>query len=402
MEHWPLDRGVVFLNHGSFGGTPHAVLRAQDEFRRLMEREPVAFWVESFEGLLDTARQAMARFVGCPPDDMAFIHNTTEGVNTVVRSLAWAPGDEILVNDHEYNACVNAAVHAASAAGAAVVTAKVPFPISGPEVVLERTLAAVTARTRLAVISHVTSPTGLVLPVERLTRELQSRGVDVLVDGAHAPAMVELGVAQLGAAYYVGNFHKWLCAPKGSAFLYVRPDRQGRVAPLTVSHGLNSPRTDRSRFRLLFDYVGTVDPTPWLATPACVPFVSGLLPGGLPAMRDHNCALALRGRDILAAAIGAEPPAPDAMLPFMASLPLPAHSPDREARLAARPTRYADALQDRLVHHWGVQVPVWRMPALTPRPARLIRISAQVYNTLDQYHYLAHALSRELARERTL
>lgn len=391
---------MVFLNHGSFGGTPHAVLRAQDEFRQTMEREPVAFWVESFEGLLDTARRAMARFVGCPPDDMAFIHNTTEGVNTVVRSLRWSPGDEILVNDHEYNACVNAAVHAASAAGAAVVTAQIPFPIAGPEVVLERTLAAVTPRTRLAVISHVTSPTGLVLPVERLTRELQARGVDVLLDGAHAPAMVDLSVADLGAAYYVGNFHKWLCAPKGSAFLYVRPDRQGRVAPLTVSHGLNSPRTDRSRFRLLFDYVGTVDPTPWLATPACLPFLDQI--GGLDSMRHHNRALALIGRDVLAAALDAQPPAPDAMLPFMASIPLPPHPADREARLAERPTKYADALQDRLVHHWGIQVPVWRMPALTPRPSRLIRVSAQVYNTPEQYHYLAHALTHELARERTL
>ena len=214
-ELWPLERGVIFLNHGSFGACPAEVLRQQAALRDEMEAEPVRFLSRELDDRLADARQALAAFVGADADDLAFVANATGGVNAVLRSLRFSPGEELLTTDHAYNACRNAFDFAAGRAGARVVVATIPFPLASPEEVVEAVLARVTPRTRLALLDHVTSPTGLVLPLERLVAALSGRGVEVLVDGAHAPGMVPLDLGALGAAYYSGNCHKWLCAPKG-------------------------------------------------------------------------------------------------------------------------------------------------------------------------------------------
>ena len=203
-------------------------------------------------------------------------------MSTVLRSIDFRAGDELLITDHAYNACRNALERAAGAAGARVKVAAVPFPLSGPDAVVEAVLNEVTPRTRLALIDHVTSPTALVFPVARLVAELAARGVDALVDAAHAPGMVPVNLDQTGAAYTTGNFHKWVCAPKGAAFLHVRRDRQRLIHPLVTSHGANSERRDRSRFRLEFDWTGTADPAPYLAVPEALRFLGSLAPGGLP------------------------------------------------------------------------------------------------------------------------
>lgn len=388
MELFALERGGVLLNHGSFGGTPLAVLEEQTRRQRAMEREPIRFFVETLEGELDAARRAMAEFVGCAADDFAFVANATEGVSTVVRSLALKPGDELLTNTHEYNACNNALAVIAERAGARVVRVELPFPVSDEGSIIDAVMSGVTGRTRLAMISHITSPTGIILPVEELVRRLAARGVDTLVDGAHAPGFMPLNVEKIGAAYYTGNFHKWVCAPKGSAFLYVRPDRQRDVRPLVISHGANATRTDRSRFRLEFDYTGCRDMSAFLATPLAAEVMGRMLPGGWPALMQANRALALRARDLLCAATGNAPPAPDRMLGPMAAVRIA----DRRAGDEGLPTRYHDALQDRLIARWGIQVPIMVFPAA---PVRWVRVAAQVYNTLAQYEYLVEALRAE-------
>jgi isopenicillin-N epimerase len=263
----------------------------------------------------------------------------------------------------------------------------VPFPLDSPDAVVAAVLARVTPRTRLALLDHVTSPTGLVFPIARLVAELAARGVDTLVDGAHAPGMVELDLRRLGAAYYAGNGHKWLCAPKGAAFLHVRRDRQEGVRPLTTSHGASSTRTDRTRFRLEFDWTGTDDPTPYLTLPEAIRYLEGLLPGGWRALRARNRALALEARRLLCEALGVKPPCPDAMLGSLATVPLPDGS-------AASAGARRDPLQDGLFERFAVEVPIVRWPAA---PRRAVRVSAQLYNQPAHYARLAEALTALLA-----
>ena len=207
-RHWDLDPNVMFLNHGSFGATPRVVMAAQREWQARLEREPVLFVHREMEQHLDVARESLARFVGCNPDDLAFVTNATQGVNTVLRSLVFAPGDELLVTDHEYNACRNALDFVAQRSGARIVVAPIPFPLRDAGQVVESVLAHATQRTRLFLVDHITSPTGVVLPVAELVQQLAARGIDMLVDGAHAPGMLPLDLDRLGAAYYTGNCHK--------------------------------------------------------------------------------------------------------------------------------------------------------------------------------------------------
>ena len=386
---WHLDRRVIFLNHGSFGACPRAVLAEQQVWRERMERQPVKFFVKELDGLLDVARARLAAFVGAQTDNLVFVPNATAGVNTVLRSLRWRTGDELLVTDHEYNACRNALDFAAGRQGARVVVVPIPFPLRSADDVLAAVLARVTPRTRLALLDHVTSQTGLVLPIERLVRELAARGVEVLVDGAHAPGMVPLNLRKLGAAYYTGNCHKWLCAPKTAGFLHVRPDLQKEIHPLAISHGANSPRTDRSRFLIEFGWTGTGDVSASLSVPRAIDFMATLLPGGWSEIRRRNHALALAGRQLLCDALGIPAPAPASMIGSLASLPLP----DATATAAPHSPLYADPLQDRLRERWGIEVPIVPWPA---PPRRLVRISAQLYNSLPQYARLAEALTAEL------
>lgn len=382
---------MIFLNHGSFGACPTEVVRRQAALRDEMEAEPVRFLSRELDDRLADARQALAAFVGADADDLAFVANATGGVNAVLRSLRFSPGDELLTSDHAYNACRNALDFAAGRAGARVVVATIPFPLASPEEVVEAVLARVTPRTRLALLDHVTSPTGLVLPIERLVAALAGRGVEVLVDGAHAPGMVPLDLGALGAAYYSGNCHKWLCAPKGSAFLWVRRDRQPDIRPLTISHGASATRPGRSRFRLEFDWTGTDDPTAWLTVPRAIEYLGALLPGGWPELMARNRALALEARGLLGTAVGAAPPCPDRMVGALASIILP-DGPTTEIGW-----RRPDPLQRRLYDGWGIEVPVMSWPAA---PRRLVRISAQLYNRPADFERLAVGLRQELAAER--
>jgi isopenicillin-N epimerase len=385
---WQLDPEVDFLNHGAFGACPRVVLAEQDTWRARLESEPVRFMLHELEPALDRAREAVAGFVGADPKHVVFITNTTVGVNTILASLAFRPGEEVLITDHGYNACNNAARYWAERLGARVTIANVRVPIREPFEVVEAVLDAVTERTRVAIIDHVTSPTGMVFPVAEIVKALRERNVLSLIDGAHAPGMLALDLGALDADYYVGNLHKWCCTPKGSAILVARPERQATLHPLVISHGFASTRTDRSKFWLEFDWVGTIDPTAVLAVPRALDFLAGLLPDGFPALRAHNHELVCRARELLLDAVGGSPLCPTSMLGSLASVALP----DATQAPGFATSPFTEPLYSELVKQ-RFQVLACFWPAA---PRRMLRVTAQIYNELDQYERLARALGKLL------
>jgi len=387
---WLLDPDLVFLNHGAFGACPKRVLETQTEWRERMERQPLQFLAREMEGHLDAAREALARFTGSDADDLVFVPNATSGVNTVLRSLEFKPGDELVVTDQEYNATRNALNFVAERSGARVVVAKIPFPFHRADELISPVLECVTRRTRLVLVDHVTSQTGIVLPIGKLVGALQLRGIDVLVDGAHAPGMIMLNLNQLGAAYYTGNCHKWLCAPKGAAFLRVQKEKQKSIRPLTISHGANSPREDRSRFQIEFGWPGTWDASAALSVPEAIRFIGSLLPGGWPRVMARNRSLALAARKVLCQELRVAGPCPEEFIGSLATVPLPDAPPSALPRLPIN--EYP--LQDVLRAKHRIEVPIMPWPA---PPKRLLRISAQLYNSLPQYERLAGVLAQELA-----
>lgn len=386
---WPIDPNVTYLNHGSFGSCPTPVLEEQTRIRERMEKNLMKFYVRDYEELLDSARADLGRFVGANPERLAFVHNATAGVNAVLRSLPLKVGDEVLTTNHSYNACRNALDAVAEAANARVICAEIPFPLNSADWVVERILEKVTPRTRLALIDHVTSPTGLIFPIETLIQELSGRGIETLIDGAHAPGMVPLDIEKLGATYYTGNCHKWICAPKGAGFLWVHPDKLNSIHPVIVSHGRNSTRTDRSRFHLEFDWTGTNDPSAFLSIPAAIRFMSSLLPSGWPELREKNRTLALAARKILCNSLEIETPASEEMIGSLASVPIP------DSANSARTPLEIDPLQMELADRFSIEVPIFSWPQ---KPRRLLRISAQAYNHLKQYEYLADSLRQFLRK----
>jgi isopenicillin-N epimerase len=408
-RHWALDSSITFLNHGSFGATPRAVLEAQRGWRDRMEAQPVQVLARDLPALLAEARTLLGGFVGADPDDLAFVTNATGAVNAVVRSLRFEPGDELLTTDHEYNATINVLRHVAERDRARVVVARIPFPTVGPDDVVDAILAATTERTRLALLSHVTSPTALVFPVEWIVAALAERGVETLVDGAHAPGMLPLDLDRLGAAWYTGNLHKWVCAPKGAAFLHARHDRQAGIRPNTISHGANAVLGDSgghggsTRYRAEFDWQGTLDPTPWLAVADALRFVGGLVDGGWPAIMARNHELTLQAQVRLAEVIGLDPArlAPGSMVGSMVALPLPSSGPLAMAGAGSSPLD-TDPLQQVLLDQFRIEVPIypWPVPAAESPDAarRLIRVSSALHNGADDIGRLVAALETLLGR----
>lgn len=388
---WQLDPDVTFLNHGSFGACPVPVLSYQRTLIDALEARPIQFLGREFEARLDAARAVVAGFLNADPEGLVFVANATAGVSTVLRSLRLRPGDELLTTDHEYNAALNALAEAAAGARARVVQAEIELPIRHPRQVVEAILAGVTQRTRLALVSHVTSPTGLVLPIETIVRELDRLGVDTLVDAAHSPGMVPLDLTALGAAYWVGNSHKWLCGPKAAGMLIVRADRRDGIRPLITSHGRNDQRGDRPTLWKLFDWQGTGDPTAILALPFAISVLGGLDPAGWPGVMSANRSLALEGRRRLEAALGTASLAPEEMIGSMATVALPDVASDEGA----------ESLRAALFDEDGIEVPVIGWPVAAARSAPgdsprlvLLRVSAQRYNDPGDYERLIAALAR--------
>jgi isopenicillin-N epimerase len=383
-DRWLLDPDVTYLNHGTVGATPRAVLTAQQALRDEMERQPSRFmlrevsnWIGADAGHPTRMREAaagVARFVGARPDDVVFVDNATAGVNAVLRSMILAPDDEIVVTDHTYGAVAKAADFVARRAGARVVVATLPFPRFDAVAAVDAIEAALTPRTRLAIVDHVVSETALLLPVRDVVARCRERGVPVLVDGAHAPGAIELDVDAVDADWYTANLHKWAHAPRSCGILWARPERQGDLHPTVISWGLEEGFTRE------FDWVGTRDPTPWLAAPAGIAFLESL---GWDAVRRHNHDLAWHAATSLTRRWQTPLEIDESSVGTMAAVPLPAAagSTDAEAR----------RLRDALLFEDRIEV------AAFARAGRLwVRVSAQVYNDEGDIDRLASAVLARL------
>jgi isopenicillin-N epimerase len=393
---WSIDPALTFLNHGSYGAVPRAAMRQQAQLRERLERDPVRFYKVDLEPMLDEVRAALAGFLNCRAADLAPLPNATVALCTVLNNTRLEPGDEVLITDHEYQSLPNELERICARTGAKVVKAEIPYPIDDASTVVERFLAKVGPRTRIAFISHVTSCTSLVFPVATIVRELNARGIDVCVDGAHSPGQIPVDLAALKPTYFIGSGHKWLSGPKGSAFVYVRPDKQHLFRPLALSARANKVRPERALFLRDFDYQGTDDYSAMVTLPAAIDAMGAILPGGWPALMRHNHHMILQARKILCGHLGSlynlQPCVPDAMVGTMVTLKLP----EPPEHLKTRPTCYDDALQDVLLDKYRIVVPIWRLMSTNER---IIRVSAQVYNTTAEYEYLAQALKTELDLE---
>ena len=366
-DQWLLDPEVAFLNHGSFGATPRVVLAEQERWRALMERHPTHFMSEELPPMLRAADGRLAAFVGARADDLVFVENATTACNAVLRSMRLVPGDEILMTDHGYPAVRKAAEYVAARASARVVEATVPFPLHDARQVVAAVSSRLSARTRLAIFDHITSSTAVIFPVRELTALCRTAGVPVLIDGAHAPGMLSLDVPSIGADWYTGNCHKWLMAPKGSAFLWVAPERQSDTHPLVISHGYDQG------FTAEFDWIGTRDPSAWLSVPVAIDFQERL--GGVK-LRERNLALAREQATFLAESWKTERGAPDPLTGSMAAVRLPLPEPAT--------TQRALELRRKLFDEHRIEAPVTAFA-----DTLWVRISAHAYNRPADYARLA-------------
>ena len=382
-EHWGLDPNTVFLNHGSFGATPIAVLEEQDRIRRLMERDPVHFVERLSHEMWQDSINELSKFLNADSGGMSFVANATTGVNTILRSLNLSKGDEIIVPDHAYQACRNAIDFVTERSGARTVVIRIPFRIDDESDIIDPIISAISDRTVLAMIDTVSSPTGIRMPFEKLVGLIQERGVDVLVDAAHGPGIVPLDIRKLNAAYITGNCHKWICTPKGSAFLHIRDDRREGVKPLTIGHGYSSDLPSAEKFRMEFDWTGTRDPSPWLCIPFAISHIGGLINGGWTEIMNKNHEMVIFGRDLLCETLDISPPTPDSMVSSMSSVEFPWNEDVGPAPIDG------DPIHNTLFDEYRIQVPVISWPN---HNRKYLRISAQVYNSKEDYHYLSDSL----------
>jgi len=365
-HEWPLDWRFLSVNHGSFGATPHVLLAAQQDWRRRMEAQTGRFFSRVLPDALRHAAERLGGFIGAEGKDIAFVDNASTGCNAVLRGLRLQPGDDVLVLNHGYGAVRNTVRFVTQRAGARMTEAEIPFPQPDADSILSRLQAALTQRTQLAVLDHITSGSALVLPLQRMVAACRDAGVPVLVDGAHAPAQLDLDLRALGADWYAGNCHKWLCAPKGSAFLWTAPQRQDETHPLTISHGF------RNGFLREFDWTGTRDPSPYLCVDTAIDFHARL---GGAALRARNAMLAADAASLLARRLNTDTGSSATLTGAMAVVRLPVPGEATAAHATALRERLMDAGTDAPVH--AIAGSLW------------LRISAFAYNDLEDYERLA-------------
>lgn len=371
-----LQPDVVFLNHGSFGACPRPVFKAYQAWQLELERQPVEFLGRRFVTLMSEARKALSTFVGADADDLVYVPNATTGLNTVARSLPLGPGDEVLSTDHEYGALDHTWRFVCGKRGARYVRRSIPLPVKSVEQVVQAIWSGVTERTRVIFLSHITSPTAIILPVTELVRRARRAGIITVIDGAHAPGQIPLDLPALGVDFYSGNAHKWMLSPKGAAFLYARREVQHLLEPLVVSWGWDPKKPGNSRFIDTHEYQGTKDIAAYLAVPVAIRFMGE---HDWPSVRRACHKLVRYARERITALTGLEAITPDdpAWFAQMASFPLPPCD--------------ADALKQRLYEEYHIEIPI-----CTWNGRQFVRISVQGYNTQADIDSLVEALAELL------
>ena len=388
-ELWNLSPEVIYLNHGSFGACPKEVLKYQSEIRLNLEEQPMSFFLRKADELLYNSKVILAEFISAEAENIVFVPNVTNGVSTVLNSLKLNNNDHILITNHIYFACRNAIEHFAKKSGVIIDIAEVNFPDSSDDNCIEAILDKVNSKTRIALIDHITSPTGIIFPVKEVVRQLNTKNIDVIIDGAHAPGMIPLNIKEIGAAYYTGNCHKWICSPKGVGFLYVRTDKQKDIFPPVISHLQGDGFTALSDFQYKFSWAGTHDISAYISVGKSLKYMAGLFAGGWKDIMHTNRTLALKAREILCSALKIDSPCPANMIGSLASIPLP----DDEQKFNFK-SFYLEPVYKRLAEEYNIEVLtcIWQK-----YPKRLLRISAQLYNSEKQYEILGEALKKILS-----
>lgn len=378
---WLLDPPIIYLNHGSFGPSPRVVQQARQAWTEMLERQPMDFFVRRMEGHLEEAAARLGRFVSADPADLCFVDNATTAMNVVADSVPLRAGDEVLLTNHEYGAVMRIWRRACERREARSVVARLPDPLTSQDAIVDAVFAAVTPRTRVIVVSHVTSPIAVILPVEAICRRARARGIAVCIDGPHAVAMVPIDLHKIDCDYYCASGHKWLCGPFGSGFLYVARRRQSSIVPPVISWGGSvSGRSPRWQDEL--NWLGTRDPAPFLAIPAAIDFLEAF---GLDEFRRQTHAMVSEARRRIADMTGLAPFTPDSPEWYgsMAACPLP----DGEAPPAGR----RDPLQNHLWEQHRIEIPIVHWHG-----RRFIRVSCHLYTTPEHIDVLLNALRTAL------
>lgn len=369
---WLWDPSVVLLNHGSFGSLPLAVAEAAERHRRYIEAQPIARLGRGVADLLRAPKEALARLLGAPPDRIGLMENATAGIAAVLRNIAWQPGDEVVTTSHVYGAVRQALLRERDLHGVVIHEVPLPLPVPSGADLVERVTTALTTRTRLVLVDHVTSPTALVVPVKAIVKACHARGIAVMIDGAHAPGMVPLELDALGADWYTGNLHKWAYAPKGCAFLHASAERASQTHPASISHHYGAGMD------LEFGWQGTRDVGAWMAITDAIAWMDAFGDG---VVMDHNRRLAAWAHQLMVDSGFFEPisPADGSMRGSMAS-----------CRLGARwRTRFdsVDALQAAILSSGSVEVPCMELHG-----DWLLRVSAAPHNRPWQYERLVDTM----------
>jgi isopenicillin-N epimerase len=370
---WDLDPDFLTVNHGSFGATPKCVTAAQRAWQDRMERQPSRFMNTIYPAAIRDAADALGSFVGASGNEVVFVGNATTGCNAVLRSLpAFGSGNTITLLSHAYGAVHNTVRFVTEKTGARIVQAAIPYPNPTEDLLVAAVVATLTPKTRLAVIDHITSGSAIVVPVQRIVAACHAAGVPVLIDGAHAAGQIDLDLTAIGADWYVGNCHKWLCAPKGCAFLHAAPAAQAGLHPGTISHGYGQG------FLAEFDWTGTGDPSGFLAVTEAIAFHQRL---GGPELRDRNRRLAALGAERIAQRLNTQVGTSGPVAGAMATIRLPVEDPSPAHALAIR-QRLMAAGTDAPVH--ALDGALW------------LRLSAFAYNDMDDYARLAEVVAEVL------